>query len=226
MRILLCLTLLFSSMLSLQASRHIILCGGPALRGWENLRVSHDQHDRWWANFVRASTIRMTELQRAYGSTAQITWIVYRPSYVARSREEGKPLIQNIEELAHKYHAKLIWVHSGDGAIAAINNHPRRSVVTFDFFGHSNRHCFLLDYSSSIMGVSQAWLHEKDLSRIHRSIFSPNIQSQSWGCHTGESMSATWQKTLGHVLLGACGKTNYEPVSSGKMPSVSGRWTR
>ena len=41
-----------------QASqRHVILCGGPALRLWEDLRVEQDQHDRWWGNFIRASTI-------------------------------------------------------------------------------------------------------------------------------------------------------------------------
>ena len=28
-----------------------------------------DQHDRWWANFVRASTLRMVEIRKAYGES-------------------------------------------------------------------------------------------------------------------------------------------------------------
>ena len=43
---------------------HVIVTGGPALRQWENLRVQQDQHDRWWANFVRAATLRMDEIRQ------------------------------------------------------------------------------------------------------------------------------------------------------------------
>ena len=68
---------------------HVILCGGPALRSWEDLRVSPDQHDRWWANFVRASTMRMDEIKKAYGDNANIVWFVYKPGYVTRGREDG-----------------------------------------------------------------------------------------------------------------------------------------
>jgi len=65
-----------------QASqRHVILCGGPALRKWEDLRVEADQHDRWWANFIRASTIRIDEIKRAYGDNAPtIHKVDHRPS--------------------------------------------------------------------------------------------------------------------------------------------------
>jgi len=66
------------------SQRHVILCGGPALRKWEDLRVERDQHDRWWANFIRASTIRIDEIKRAYGERSVVTWIVYRPGYAAR----------------------------------------------------------------------------------------------------------------------------------------------
>jgi len=41
------LTLILSS---IAQARHIILCGGPALREWEDLRLETQQHDRWWAN--------------------------------------------------------------------------------------------------------------------------------------------------------------------------------
>ncbi|MBT8038513.1 MAG: hypothetical protein KJO21_13330 [Verrucomicrobiae bacterium] len=205
---------------------HVILCGGPALRKWENLRIERDQHDRWWANFVRASTLRMVEIRRAYGKTANITWIVYRPAYAARGREDGKPYTTWMTELAAKRKVSLVWVSDGAGAINAINRHPARSIINFDFFGHSNKYCFLLDYSGEIIGASKAWIHQNDLTRIRRSVFSRNAHCQSWGCHTGESMSAYWKRATGQTMIGARGKTNYEPLSQGRMPSVSGSWVR
>lgn len=224
--ILFILTLTVGSGLADTTKNHVILCGGPALRKWENFRVKRDQHDRWWANFVRASTLRMVELRRAYGPDARITWIVYRPGYTARGHEDGKPYTQWISDLARKRNVSLKWVSTGSGAISAINNHPSRSVLSFDFFGHSNKYCFLLDYSSYIMGASKAWIHQNDLSKIRKSIFSKNAQCQSWGCHTGESMSAIWKRQTGKTMIGVRGKTNYESVGHGKMPTVSGSWVR
>lgn len=220
------LGLVVGSGVAVSAGNHVILCGGPALRKWENLRVKRDQHDRWWANFVRASTLRMVEIRLAYGPDAKITWIVYRPGYVSRGGEDGKPYTTWINKLAAKRKVSLKWVSSGGAAIKAINNHPSKSVVSFDFFGHSNKYCFLLDYSSHIMGVSKAWIHQDDLSKIRRGIFSKNAQCQSWGCHTGESMSAVWKRSIGKTLIGVRGKTNYEMVGRGQMPSVSGSWVR
>lgn len=208
------------------AQNHLILSGGPSLRKWEDLRVKRDQHDRWWANFVRAATLRMVEIRRAYGSEAAITWMVYRPGYVARGREDGKPYTTWIKELAAKRNVTLVWVYSGADVIKAINSQPSRSVVTFDFFGHSNKFCFLLDYSGEIIGASKAWLHQNDLSRIKRGVFAKNASCQSWGCHTGESMSQVWKKTLGKTLIGAKGKTDYRTLSQGKMPGIIGRWVR
>jgi hypothetical protein len=48
-------------------AEHLIVCGGPALQKWEDLRIPDDQHDRWWGNFVRASTMRMAEIRLTYG---------------------------------------------------------------------------------------------------------------------------------------------------------------
>ena len=205
---------------------HVILCGGPALREWEDLRVEKDRHDRWWANFVRASTLRMVEIRRAYGPDAKITWVVYKPGYTARGIEDGKPYTKWINDLAARRKVTLRWVSSGGGAIKAINNHSSKSVITFDFFGHSNKYCFLLDYSSYIIGVSKAWIHQNDLSKIRRGVFAKTAQCQSWGCHTAESMSAVWKRQIGNTLIGVKGKTNYEFVGRGQMPTTSGRWIR
>jgi len=208
------------------SAEHVIVSGGPSLRKWENLRVPDDQHDRWWANFIRAATLRMAEIRQAYGSDADIVWMVHQPSYQARGREDGKPYTSWISEQASKRRVTLIWVTTTGDLIRAINTRPRGAIQSFDYFGHSNRHAFLLDYGSDIMAASTSWLHERDLPKIKSSVFAKNAYCKSWGCHTGESMSKTWRNAVGIPLEGAKGKTLYTSVGQGLMPIVDGGWAR
>jgi hypothetical protein len=207
-------------------AEHVIVTGGPALRKWENYRVSDDQHDRWWANFVRASTLRMAEVRLAYGKDASLVWLVYRPGYEARGREDGKPYTQWIAEQASKRSATLIWFTTGGDFINKLNSRPRGSVESFDYFGHSNKFCFLFDYGSEIMAASTEWLHERDIPRLKSSIFKSNAYCKSWGCHTGGSMSQVWKRHIGIGLEGALGKTVYTEVGHGQMPQGFGGWTQ
>lgn len=212
--------------LSAATPEHVILCGGPALRQWEDLRIEGERHDRWWANFIRASTLRMAEIRLREGKQAKLVWIVYRPGYITRAREDGKPYTTWIQEQATKRNCELVWVSSGAGAIGAINARPGRSIASFDFFGHSNRYAFLLDYSNDIMATSKAWIHERDLGKIRRGVFAKGAVCQSFGCHTGESMSNVWRSQVGVRLIGAAGKTDYTVVGQGRLPTVSGSWVR
>lgn len=205
---------------------HVILCGGPALRVWENLRIPNERHDNWWANFIRASTLRMAEIRLQHGKQAKLVWIVYRPAYLTRGRADHKPYTTWIQEQATKRNCELVWVDSGAQAIGAINARPSRSIASFTFFGHSNRHAFLLDYGNEIMAISKAWIHERDLGKIRRGVFAKNAVCQSYGCHTGESMSKAWHSRVGVHLIGAAGKTDYAVVGQGRLPSVSGSWVR
>jgi hypothetical protein len=207
-------------------AEHVIVCGGPALRKWEDYRIKDDQHDRWWGNFVRASTLRMAEIRLAYGKEAPLVWLVYRPGFEARGREDGKPYTKWIAEQAAKRKATLIWFNSGGDYINKINSRPRGSVQTFDYFGHSNKYAFMFDYGSEIMAVSNAWLHERDIPRLKSSIFARNAHCKSWGCHTGQSMSKVWKNHLGIPLEGANGKTLYTMVGHGQMPIGYGGWVR
>jgi len=216
----------FLALTGLASADHVILTGGPTLRRWENLRVPDDQHDRWWANFIRASTLRMAEIRTAYGKDAPLVWMVYQNGYAARGREDGKPYTSWISQLAAERHATLIWVNSGGDVIRAINNRPSGSIQTFDYFGHSNRFCFMLDYGNEIMAACTAWLHERDLGRIRAAAFAPNAYCKSWGCHTAESMSAKWKGATGQPLEGARGPTNYEQVGRGVLPIASSGWSR
>ncbi len=202
---------------------YLILVGGPALRTLENLRVPEDRHDRWWANFVSAANIRTRQFHSQGVPPSSITWLVFRPGYERRAIEEGNPLVRWIEELAGRREANLIWFATQDEMIQHINhgnNRRRNRIVSFDFFGHSNKYCFLIEYGSEIIGASSVWLHENELRRLRRSAFHPRAFCKSWGCHTAESMSRRWQQVLGMPLWGAYGKTTYVPTGQGRLPAL------
>lgn len=204
----------------------VILTGGVALSTWENLR-GPAKHDNWWANFVRASTVRM-EMARRENPKASFTWIVYRPAYITRGKEDRKDYISMIRNLAQKFNAKLIMVDTADQVYNAINNAPSGSdrITSFYYFGHSNAHAFMLDYSNSIIGSSKQWIHENDLAtRLRRSAFSPNAKCFSYGCYTGQSMSAKWYAATGIPMLGNTQSTRYQPVGDGRLPEGAGKWT-
>ena len=194
------------------ADEHILLTGGPALREWEDFRAPETQHDRWWGNFVRASRVRIQDLKPQLPPSTTITWLVYREAYARRSNEDGRPLVSFIESVRDTYGVKLVWVRNGDDVIDYINRGANRrstKVAGFEYFGHSNKHCFMLDYSSEVYGASASWLHERDLANLRSSAFAPGAFCKSWGCHTGESMSAEWKKATGIWMIGANGKTDY-----------------
>ena len=219
---------LFGSGSSKDKGVYIILSGGPALRHWENLRAESQRHDRWWGNFIRPARVRIEKLQKQHGTAKLITWLVYRPCYETRATEDGKPLISWIESVRDKYGIRLVWINSGADVINYINsglNRSKTKVSGFVYYGHSNRHAFMMDYSNDISGASTAWLHEVDLKKLKRSSFARRADCRSYGCHTGESMSAVWRKATGTKLWGATGKTDYADPTNPVL-SPGGRWTR
>ncbi len=179
------------------ATEYLVVSGGPALREWEDLRKPGEQHDRWWGNFVRSARVRMQELKKTLPPDTVLTWLVYRDGYARRASEDREPLLSHVESVRDKYGVRLVWYRTGADVINYINSGmSRRSVKIsgFEYFGHSNKFCFMFDYSSDVYGASSAWLHETDLRRIRSSAFAPNAYCHSWGCHTGESMSAEWKR--------------------------------
>lgn len=210
---------------------YLIVSGGPALRAWENYRREEHRHDRWWGNFIRTARIRIEHLQKATKGTVRITWLVYRPGYEARATEDGEPLISHIESVRDKYKINLVWYDSGDDIIHYINSGQNRrqiKVSGFEYFGHSNKYCFALDYSNSILGASRAFLHQRDLKKINRRAFARGAYAKSWGCHTGEAFSKAFKRATGVSMIGAIGKTDYSRTWQQTLPFLSpgGRWTQ
>ena len=192
-------------------TEYILLSGGPSLIEWEKYKAA--PHDRWWGNFIRSARVRIERLRKLQGPDAAITWLVYRPGYVRRAqRQDHADLIGNIVSVRDKYGVKLVWINQPDEIINYLNaGRPRDSVKIsgFEFFGHSNKACFMLDYSNEIDSASKAWIHESDLKKIHRGLFTRDAFVKSWGCHTGESMSKYWRRATGKRMIGAIGKTDY-----------------
>lgn len=207
----------------------VIVCGGVSLRSWERLRLRDDRHDNWWKNFVRASTIRTKALRREHGDRMRITWLVHRPSYVARGREERQNLLALIKTVEPAYGVKVRWVDTSAAVISYVNDGRSQSnkILSFDYFGHSNKYCLLLDYSSEILGASKHFIHVRDLSKISSRAFAPGAHIQSWGCFTGQYMSQEFLRATGHRMLGATGKTDYSGVDEWREPFIStpgARW--
>ena len=221
-----------------QSSEYIILVGGPSLDKWEKFK--NDPHDIFWGSFIRAARTRVQQLRMStipVGSGQQITLLVYKKGYVTRGRQDNRDLVGLVNSVRDTYKTNLVWFNSGGEVINYLNGgKPRGSVPIsgFEFFGHSNRACFMFDYSNEVDSSSKAWLQEDELTRINRGIFARGAYVKSWGCHTGESMSQKFYAATGTKMIGAEGKTTYASrienqggILNGIVPTLStagGRW--
>ncbi len=129
---------------------YIVVVGGPSMYQWEKYKLY--PHDHWWANFVRAARLRTEQLRTQLGPDQQITWLVYKPGYLDRAKQEHQDLIALIDSIREKFNLNLVWFNAGPEVIDYLNKgQPRNQVkiTGFEYFGHSNRACFMFDYSSS-----------------------------------------------------------------------------
>ena len=208
---------------------YIIVSGGPSLLSWEQYRAENQRHDRWWGNFIRTARIRVEQLQKRYPSM-KITWLVYRPGYVSREKETGEPLISNIVSVRDKFGINLVWFDSTKQLANYVNkgrNRRQSKINGFEYFGHSNKFCFVFDYSNHTLGASKCFLHQTQIGMFDRGAFAKNAYCRSWGCHSGEAFSAEWKKALGVKMVGAIGKTDYSECYRQILPFISsagGRW--
>jgi hypothetical protein len=233
-RIFLAALALFSTQLSRGAAplepkepgETIIVSGGLSLYIWEKWKVQ--PHDKWWLNFIRAAQLRIGQIQQN-NPQQQITWLVYRPAYITRGRQDSQDYISAINALRESLHVRLMWFDTTAQLINYINaGQPRDRVKINDleFFCHSNKACFLFDYSNHIDSASKVWLHENDLTKIHRGIFTKDALVRSWGCHTGESMSRSFRSATGIPMWGLTGKSQYMTDELPVPATAAGHWTR
>ena len=203
----------------------IILVGGPSLYQWEKYKAY--PHDHWWANFIRAARIRTEQLRGQLGPDARITWLVYKQGYIDRAPQEHQDLLSHIDTVRQKFNLNLVYFDQGSEVINYLNNgqpRDRVKIVDFEFFGHSNKACFMFDYSSHLDSAAKSWLHESELTKINRHIFARGSHVKSWGCHTGESFSKKWYSATGTHMIGAIGKTQFMMEELPILTSQNGKW--
>jgi hypothetical protein len=212
-----------------RADEQVFISGGPALRYFE--RGKRNTHDVYWGNFIDAGLARLKVVQPEFGTGDTLTWLVFRPAYASRTGEQKTDLIAEVEKKIAPTGAKIVWFEDRDGLLRYLNEgQPRKQVkvARLEYFGHSNKRCWMFDYSNTLDGGSAETLvlHLNDLSKIDRGIFSTRAYCRSWGCHSGEQYSSAWRTKLGVPLIGAIGKTDY---SRGGIPIIStpgGRWAQ
>jgi hypothetical protein len=205
---------------------YVILVGGVSLWQWEKYKAA--PHDNWWMNFVRAARIRTQQVLEE-NPNAQVTWLVFRPAYVNRAKQEKNDLISHIQSVRDTFKIKLVWFDKSQEVIDYLNGgRPRDQVkiADFEYFGHSNKACWMFDYSANLDSASKCWLHEDDLKKLRRGLFTRDAFVKSWSCHTGESMNHKWKSATGVAMIGAIGKTQYMTDELPILSSDGGRWVK
>jgi hypothetical protein len=209
-----------------ETHEYILISGGPALRYFEHGKEA--SHDKFWGNFIEAAVLRANQVKTVVQPGDRVTWLVYRPGYRERGVEMETDLLADIDARAKKAGINLMWFDNAGQIINYLNHGQDRKTVriaSFDYFGHSNKACFLFDYSNDVDGLSVDFLHVRELDKIHADIFARKAEAKSWGCHSGELFSQSWRAHFGIPMMGAIGKTDY---SNGGLPFLSskdGRWT-
>ena len=204
-----------------QANDIVLISGGPALRSHE--RYKPNTHDRYWANFVDSALARVKELRQELGPNDRLTWLVFRPGYVRRGMEEKQDYLKILEERGQQHGLMPIYFDDKHQLFTLLrrDGSPERPKISrLEYYGHSNKKCWMFDYSNRVDGgaIEPLVVHVDDLENISGSSFTPNATCVSYGCHSGEEFSQRWRMIVGRPMVGAVGKTDY---SAGGMPKLS-----
>ena len=211
----------FISVNQTQANDIVLISGGPALRSHE--RYKPNTHDRYWANFVDSALARVKELRQELGPNDRLTWLVFRPGYVRRGMEEKQDYLKILEERGQQHGLMPIYFDDKHQLFTLLrrDGSPERPKISrLEYYGHSNKKCWMFDYSNRVDGgaIEPLVVHVDDLENISGSSFTPNATCVSYGCHSGEEFSQRWRMIVGRPMVGAVGKTDY---SAGGMPKLS-----
>jgi hypothetical protein len=207
--------------LPLQAHDVVLISGGPALRSFEKYKKA--SHDKYWGNFIDSALTRGEELKKDLKSGDEIVWLVFRPSYASRAAEDQQDYLKIIEERGAKAGLTPIYFDNKTQLFTLLRrdgSKEKPKISRLEYFGHSNKKCWMFDYSNRVDGgaLEPLVVHVDDLEKISGSSFTPNAECVSYGCHSGEEFSQRWRMVVGRPMIGAVGKTDY---SDGGMPKLS-----
>ena len=221
MRLLTLFCLFMNLAASVIANDIVLISGGPALRSHERFKTA--SHDKYWGNFIDSALARVGELRKELGPEDRMTWLVFRPGYVTRSQEDQQDYFQILEERGQKHKLTPVYFDNKDQLFTLLRRDGSKEqpkISRLEYFGHSNKKCWMFDYSNRVDGgaIEPLVVHVDDLEKISGSSFTPNATCVSYGCHSGEEFSQRWRMVVGRPMVGAIGKTDY---SDGGMPKLS-----
>jgi hypothetical protein len=221
MRLLPILCWLSLLILPLQANDVVLISGGPALRSFEKYKKA--SHDKYWGNFIDSALTRAEELKKDLKAGDKIVWLVFRPSYVSRTTEDQTDYLKIIEERSAKVGLSPIYFDNKTQLFTLLRrdgSKEKPKICRLEYFGHSNKKCWMFDYSNRVDGgaLEPLVVHVDDLQKISGSSFTSDAECVSYGCHSGEEFSQRWRMIVGRPMVGAVGKTDY---SDGGMPKLS-----
>lgn len=221
MRLLLILCGLGLLGLPLQAHDVVLISGGPALRSFEKFKKA--SHDKYWGNFIDSALTRAEELKKDLKPGDEIVWLVFSPSYTSRTAEDQSDYLKLIEERGAKIGLSPTYFDNKTQLFTLLRrdgSKEKPKISRLEYFGHSNKKCWMFDYSNRVDGgaLEPLVVHVDDLDKISGSSFTPNAECVSYGCHSGEEFSQRWRMIVGRPMVGAVGKTDY---SDGGMPKLS-----
>jgi len=207
--------------LPLQAHDVVLISGGPALRSFEKFKKA--SHDKYWGNFIDSALTRAEELKKDLKPGDEIVWLVFRPSYTSRTAEDQSDYLKLIEERGAKIGLSPTYFDNKTQLFTLLRrdgSKEKPKISRLEYFGHSNKKCWMFDYSNRVDGgaLEPLVVHVDDLDKISGSSFTPNAECVSYGCHSGEEFSQRWRMIVGRPMVGAVGKTDY---SDGGMPKLS-----
>jgi len=221
MRLLLILCGLSFLGLPLQANDVVLISGGPALRSFEKFKKA--SHDKYWGNFIDSALTRAEELKKDLKPGEEIVWLVFRPSYTSRTAEDQSDYLKILEERGAKIGLSATYFDNKTQLFTLLRrdgSKEKPKISRLEYFGHSNKKCWMFDYSNRVDGgaLEPLVIHVDDLDKISGSSFTSNAECVSYGCHSGEEFSQRWRMIVGRPMVGAVGKTDY---SDGGMPKLS-----
>ena len=199
----------------------VLISGGPALRAHERFKTA--SHDKYWGNFIDSALARVGELRKELGPGDRLTWLVFRPGYVTRGDDDKQDYFKIIEERGQKHGLAPVYFDNKNQLFTLLRrdgSQERPKISRLEYFGHSNKKCWMFDYSNRVDGgaIEPLVVHVDDLENISGSSFTPNATCVSYGCHSGEEFSQRWRMVVRRPMVGAIGKTDY---SDGGMPKLS-----
>ena len=179
------------------AGEVLAICGGPALRKWDDLRAQEERCVLPPLAFVRAALFNQSQ---GVKNGDAVTLLVYRDGLVRRSAEDREPWTARAQDLVERAEAKLIWVTSSSQVLSYLKlRGPFRQI---DFYGYATPQALLLDYECRISRGSSSWLAAGSFAGSIAGSLVPNGSVKFYPAYTGwkvdfSSLASKFKQRLG-----------------------------